>query len=96
MDAATIITVAAASATAVGAYFGGRKAAASTAINAAESTVNLLESQVNALQTRDGEREEIIRGLTRRIDILEDLLLQREDLTQLKSDVRHIKEKLDA
>jgi hypothetical protein len=96
MDAGTIITVAAAIATAIGGYFGGRKAAASTALSMAQNTVNLLESQVNVMQAREVEKEEVIKGLMRRIEILEDMALQREDLTQLKLDVREIKEMVGA
>jgi len=96
VDTGTVVTVVAALATAIGGYFGGRKAAASTALTTAQGTVSLLESQVNVMQTREEEKEEIIKGLIRRIDILEDMVLQREDITQLKRDIQDIKEKIGA
>lgn len=96
MDIASIVTVGVGAATAVGGFFGGRKSAASSALSAARDTVSLLESQLTLMQTREAEKEEIIKGLIRRIDILEDMVLQREDITQLKMDVSLIKEKIGA
>lgn len=96
MDVGSIVAVVAGAATAVGGFVGGRKSAASSALNAARDTVGMLESQLKIMQSRESEKESIIQGLIKRIEILEDMVLQREDITQLKRDVRDIKEKLDA
>lgn len=96
MDAATWIAVAAGAITSVGGFLGGRKTAASDALATAAHTVSLLESQLQVIQAREVEKEEIIRNLTSRIEVLESLVLQREDLVELKRDVYLIKEKLNA
>lgn len=75
---------------------GGRRTAASGALAVATDTVSLLESQLQVINSREVEKEEIIRRLTARIEILEGMVLQREDLVNLKHDVQLIKEKVGA
>lgn len=96
MDAATWIAVAAGAITSIGGFVGGRRTAATGALTVATNTVSLLESRLQVIQDREREKEEMIRSLTSRIEILEGMVLQREDLTGLKHDVSLIKEKLGA
>lgn len=96
MDASTWIAVAAGTLTSVGGFFGGRRTAASGALTIATDTVSLMESQLQILQARETEKEETIRSLTNRIEILEGMVLQREDLSSLKRDVQLIKERVGA
>ncbi len=70
--------------------------ATASALEVATGTVSLMESQIALLQSREADKEDVIRRLTSRIEILEGMVLQREDLSDLKRDVRVIKEKLHA
>jgi len=96
MDASTWIAVTAGAVTSIGGFFGGRRMATAGVLAVATDTVTLLETQLQVIQAREAEKEAVIRGLANRIEVLEGMVLQREDLSQLKIDVRLIKEKLDA
>ncbi len=96
MDAATWIAVVAGAVTSIGGFVGGRRTAASSALAVATDTVSLLESQLQVINSREVEKEEIIRQLTARIGVLENMVLQREDLVQMKHDISLIKEKIGA
>ncbi len=96
MNSESIITAAVGAAAAIGSFFGGRKSAESEALATARGTVEMLEAQLRIMQARDVEKEETIRLLTRRIDVLEDMVLQREDIGQMKRDIQDIKEKVCA
>lgn len=82
--------------TAIGGFYGGRKAATASALSAARDTVSLMESQIQILQQREAEKDALVQSLISRVEILEGMVLQREDLAQLKIDVREIKEMLNA
>lgn len=96
MDLMGWIALVAGAVTAVGGFIGGRRMATASALEVATGTVSLMESQIALLQSREADKEDVIRRLTSRIEILEGMVLQREDLSDLKRDVRVIKEKLHA
>lgn len=96
MDPVSIIALVAGAVTAVGGFIGGRKMAASQGLTVAHQTVGLLESQIQLLQAREEEKEATIRALSSRVEVLEAMVLQREDLGSMKADIALIKEKLNA
>lgn len=96
MDPITVITLVAGAVTTVGGYFGGRRISSSQSVAVAEQTVTLLKTQLDLIVEREKAKDVVIQNLTTRIAVLEGLVLQRVDIEDLKSDIRWIKEKLDA
>lgn len=96
MDPIAIISLVAGSVTAIGGFVGGRRMAASSALNVAQQTVGMLEAQIQLMQSREREKDATIQALIERVEVLEGMVLQREDLSNMKRDISLIKVKLNA
>lgn len=74
----------------------------STALTNAESAVNMMRVQVEAMRGQmegmvreiESKRDEMAQ-LTARIEVLESLISQRYDLSQIQEDLAHVRDKID-
>lgn len=91
MDSGTIVAILTGTAGVTGGYFGGRKTGQANGSSIAAETMDMLQTQINLLKAKCDE----IPSLLERISLLEELVLQRADVSAVKDIVTRIEGKLD-